>query len=200
MANLIVLVLSLASIVLFFIILYYCVCHIIKLWTGCSREEADKKLHNFLNGRVQYSISEDAGFCNDVWENIRKIIGEKRYEELVRLSQTAIDTPLLFFGVWGMLPCIGISVYYKDDIEKDVIENILGNLTIRYLQSYGYSTLILKKWRTRYDLNMPYLEIRYARTEEEKRILGIELHNERRAVISQNSLVIDDMEDEDLND
>lgn len=63
----------------------------------------------------------------------------------------------------------------------------------------GYDTQILVDWKVRYDLNMPFLEIRYARTPDEKRILTIGLQNNRQIAVTRNSAVIDDTEDEDLD-
>ena len=46
---------------------------------------------------------------------------------------------------------------------------------------------------------MPYLQIRYARNDEEKRILEIGIKNQRQIISMQNSVVEDDSED-DLNE
>lgn len=69
---------------------FYTVCHIIKLWTGCNYNEAVSKLHNIMNGKVQYQFCNDMGFANEVWKNVRNIIGDKRYQQLVYISNTAI--------------------------------------------------------------------------------------------------------------
>ncbi|MEL7606058.1 MAG: hypothetical protein AAGU39_08390 [Sedimentibacter saalensis] len=179
---------------------FYAVCHVIKLWTGCDDKGAVAKLHNFMNGKVQYSFYNDVGFVNDVWENVRNIIGEKRFKQLVNLSQSAITTPLLSFGKDSGLPYIAISVYCEDENEKNIVKNVLSNLVIKYLQMYGYSTQILANWKIRYDLNMPYLKIWYARTQEERRILNIGLQNIRQKIVTRNNVIIDDTEEEDLDE
>lgn len=102
-------------------------------------------------------------------------------------------------GIEGALPCIGISLYYLDDTEKRVLESIIVNIVKKYLQIYGYFTSVLVVWKERYDLNMPYLQIRYARNDEEKRILEIGIKNQRQIISMQNSVVEDDSED-DLNE
>jgi hypothetical protein len=178
---------------------FYTVCHIIKLWTGCNDIEAVAKLHNIMNGKVQYQFCNDMGFANEVWKNVRNVIGDKRYQQLVNLSNTAITTQLLSFGENSGLPYIAISMYYADENEKQVLENVLTNLVRCYLQMCGYDTQILVDWKVRYDINMPFLEIRYARTPDEKRILTIGLQNNRQIVMTRNSAVIDDTEDEDLD-
>lgn len=194
--NIFLIVIGLISI---FIGGFYVACYVIKLWTGCDDSEAVVKLHNFINGKVRYSFANDIGFANDVWENIKNIIGEKRFQQLVNLSNTAINTPLLSFGENSGLPYIAISLYYEDENEKQVIGNVLSNLVVRYLKIYGYDLRILVEWKVRYDLNMPFIEIRYARTMDEQRILNIGLQNNRKSIIGRNSAIIDDTEDEDLD-
>ncbi len=183
-----------------FVALYYLVIHIIKQWTGCDNAEAEQKLHNFLNGKTLYSFSNDEGFINDVWHNIQSIIGDKRFEQLCRLSQTSINIPLLTFGYNSGLPYIAITVNYIDDSEKRIIESVLNNLVKRYLQIYGYKTRVLTDWKTRYDLNMPYLEIRYATNREENHIMDIVFQNEQRNIIRQNSEIADDEDENDLDE
>lgn len=182
------------------IALFYLVIHVIKQWTGCDNAEAEQKLHNFLNGRKLYSFNNDEGFKNDVWNNIRSIIGNKRFEQLCRLSHTMIDVPLLMFGYNSGLPYIAITVNYVDDSEKRIIESILNNLVKQYLQIYGHKTRVLIDWKTRYDLNMPYLEMRYATNKEENRIMDIVLQNEQRNIICQNSEISDDEDENDLDE
>lgn len=180
------------------IALFYLVIHIIKQWTGCDNAEAEQKLHNFLNGKAPYSFHNDEGLKNDVWNNIRSIIGDKRFEQLCRLSHTTIDAPLLVFGYNSGLPYIAISVNYADDSEKRIIESVITNLVKHYLQIYGYKTRVLTDWKTRHDLNMPYLEIRYATNKEENRIMDIVFRNEQRFIIGQSSEIADDEDENDL--
>ena len=180
---------------------YYAVCHIIRLWTGCSSSEAGVKLRNFMNGKRGYKFEEDAGFQYEIWEAVRNIIGDKRYVQLERLSYTITDpeSGLLFFGETGGLPFIAVSMYYLDSNEKQVLENVIKNLVRRYLKAQGYGLLMLAEWKVRNDLHMPYLQIRYARTDDEKRLVGMGLQDMRDNIVSLYSPLYDDTEDEDLN-
>lgn len=182
------------------IALYYLTIYIIKRWTGCDNAEAEQKLHNFFNGKTQYSFNSDDSFINAVWDNVRNIIGEKRFEQLRRLSQTTIDAPLLMFGYNSGLPYIAITVNYADDSEKRIIESVMTNLVKRYLQIYGCNTRVITDWKARYDLNMSYLEIRYATNKEEGRIMDIVFQNEQRKIIYQNSEITDDEDENDLEE
>ena len=107
------------------IVVFYALIHIIKMWTGCNDKEAVAKLQRFITGKALYRFEEDFGLQNDIWDNVRKIIGEKRFQQLVNLNSTMITNPLLFFGEEGALPFIAVSLYYLDDNEKKVLENII---------------------------------------------------------------------------
>lgn len=104
------------------------------------------------------------------------------------------------FGYNSGLPYIAIVVNYADDSEKRIIESVLNNLVKQYLQIYGYKARVLSDWKTRYDLNMPYLEIRYATNKEENRIMDIVFQNEQRKIIYQNSEITDDEDENDLEE
>ena len=178
---------------------YYLTCHIIKLWTGCTTQEAVTRLHNFLSGKAHYSFENDIGFANAVWDSVRNIIGVKRFQQLCDLSNTIINPPLLAFGYESGLPYIVISLFYIDDNEKHRLETVLTNLVKDYLRKFGYNEAILVDWKTRYDLNMPYLEIRYARISEEQHILSYSLNCIRQNIITVNNAVIDTEDEEDLD-
>lgn len=179
---------------------YYLVIHIIKMWTGCDNNEATTKLHNFVNGKAQYKLDNDSTFSNEIWNNVRNIIGEKRFNQLVNLSNTMIGAPLLYFNDSVKIPSINISLYFVDENEKQVLENILVNIVKKYLRMYGYSTDVFAQWLIRYDLNMPYIQINYARTAEEKETLRVCLHSYQKSILEQNRDLQDDTEDVDLND
>lgn len=178
---------------------YYGVIKLIRIWTGCSSDEAVTRLQRFVNGIPNYRFEEDSGLQNEIWENVKKIIGDKRYQQLVALNTTAISTPLFFAGVEGILPFIAVSLYYQDDNEKRILENLIVNVVKKYLQFYGYDTTVLVVWKERYDLNMPILQIRYARNEEERKTLAIGIRNQQQIISMQNSAITDDTED-DLNE
>ena len=144
-------------------------------------------------------IESDMGLANEIWDNVRKIIGEDRFKQLQALNTTAIYFPLLFFGVESKTPYIAVSIYYKDDAEKKVLENVIKNVVIRYLSSYGYCTTILSTWKQREDLQMPYLEIKYSRDDEEWNALAIQIRERQNAIAINNKPIKDTTEDEDLN-
>lgn len=179
---------------------YYAVIHIIKLWTGCSIDEAVTKFHNLVNGKAQYTFSNDNGFMQAVDETVKSVIGDKRYNQLIKLNSTPIITPLLSFGYFSGLPYVAVSLYYADENEQQVLENLLTELVRRYLKIYGYCEQVLVDWKVRKDLQMPVLVIRYAQNQEERRILGIRLGEIRNNIVAHNTDIKDDTDDEDLDD
>lgn len=181
--------------------IFYILCHLIKIWTGCNTNEAVAKIHNFMNGKINYQLSHDIDFEEEICESIQNIIGDNRFEKILRLNQLAISPPLLFFGDGNSgLPFIGVSVFYDNDNEKNMLANIITNIVRKYLHHYGWSTQVLTEWKTRPDLKMPYLYIRYARTAREHEIMKIELQNRRKKIISQHTPVFDETEGDDLCD
>lgn len=122
---------------------FYATVYIAKLWTGSDVNEAVKKIYNFFNGKIVYSLDTDYGFADDIWENEKNVIGDKRFEQHFKLSQTAIETSLLHFGMNSGLPYVAISVQFADEHEKHVLKNILSNLVREYLKVYGFDRRLL---------------------------------------------------------
>lgn len=177
---------------------FYIVCHLIKLWKGCSFEEAVTTLQNLVSGKAAYDFTTDASFADEIWQNVRDIIGERRFQRLVALSNTAITTPLLVCGENSGLPYIAVSIFYEDENEKMVLESVISNIVIHYLRICAFDTRICTEWKRREDLKMPYLEIRYARTPDEKRILSIVLAEKQKRVTDMETDIIDETGDDDL--
>lgn len=171
---------------------FYFVCYIVQLWTGCTKDEAVEKIQNWINPKIQYQFYNDPSFADAVWENVRNVIGNGRFKQLERLSHTTITIPLLFFGMDAGLPFIGISVYYTDENEKAVLENVLKNLVQYYLRLHGYSPQVITVWKMRDDLNMPYLQIQYARDQKERQNMVLMLQQMRKKIVAQHSALTDD--------
>ena len=179
---------------------FYLVVKIITLWTGLTTSEAIAKIQAFFNGTPQRTLSTDCGFIEEIWENVRYIIGESKFMQLQDLSKTQIMQPLLFFGEQSKLPFIGVSIYCTDDNQKQILEHILSNIVKKYLAIYGYSTEAITLWKMRNDLNMPVLIVRYARTPEEMRILRLLLQQQQANIVTKNSPIVDDSEGESLDE
>lgn len=179
---------------------YYGICHIIMLYSGCDFEGAVKKLNNLVNGKAVYTINNDPSFIVTIEDNVRNIIGEKRYAQLIQLSQAAIGAPLLTFGSCDGMSCVNICMYCKDENEKQVLETVLCNVVRTYLHNYGQCEKILAEWRIRDELKMPYLQIKYAVNKSELNALQTELYRNAQKIVMQNSAVTDDTDEEDLDE
>lgn len=140
------------------------------LWTGCSFNEAVIKLREAVNDREQEDFSMDAGIKVDIWNTVKNIIGEKRFKRIVELSETP-TAPMMCFTKISRLPCVQIVVPYADENEKDVLEHMILNVVKRYLEIYEYKQNVIVDWNVRFDLNIPYLEIKYARNEKRKQYI-----------------------------
>jgi len=177
---------------------YYSFVIIIKLFTGCSNEEAICKIRRFFNGSATRKMEDDMGLVNDLEETVRNVIGDERYEKLVALNNSSINEPLINYGFASGLPSINVGVYYEDENEKKVLQNLMENVVSKYLEIYGYDTRILPVWKERYDLKMPVLTLRYATNADEVHALEIGLRLEQQIISRANQPVIDDSEG-DLN-
>lgn len=179
---------------------FYIVVHIIKLWTGLTTEQAITKIQNFFNKTPQRTLLNDYGLIEEIGENVRNIVGDVKFEQLMRLSRTRIAQPLIFFGEQSRLPFIAISTYYSDDNQKQVLEHILSNVVVKYLLIYGYSTEIITEWKIRPDLKMPVLLVQYARNAQEMHILSRIVQYQQKNIIARNSEIIDDTEGDKLDE
>ncbi len=191
------------GIVIIFIVvvaLYYGVCHVIRIWTGCDFDEATVKLHNFLNGTatISYCIENDESFVSAIWQAVESIVDNSTFTRLQKLSQTAIGTPLLFFGKYNGLSSINISVFLGNESEKQALMHVVSNVVKTYLHTHGLCSVILAEWKTRNDLNMPYLQICYACNKDERKTLMMVSENEKQIIIRQQAAVIDTDDSEDL--
>lgn len=193
-------ILSIMVLLLVVIGSFYATCHIVKIWTGCDTNEAIQKVHNFMNGTANIDFTTDEGFIEEVWTNVHNIIGDNKFNQLIKLSNSSIGTPLLSTGYNSELPYIAISVYYADEGEKQRLESVLTNVVSKYLHMSGYDTRLSVNWKRRYDLDMPLLEVRYAKTTEQKLILNEVQRKCCDAIIKRNTDIFDETEEEDLND
>lgn len=178
---------------------YFGVCKLISIWTGTDMEEAQMRLHNYLNGTVTYSISQDSSLADTLWANIKNVIGDKRFAQLTKLANSNIGAPLLNFGVYGGLPCISVCVYTINQQEKQIIETVLTNVVKSYLVRYGFSDELLVEWRVRDDLQMPYILIRYATNKNEQKLLNSIIVEKGKHIINSNSTLLDDTSEDELD-
>lgn len=179
--------------------LYYATILIIRLYTGCDNEEAVNKMRRFTNGKALMSMENDRGLQIEIEENIRNVIGDDRYKKLVSLNNSSINAPLFYYGFASGLPYIAVGVYYADENEKSILENLIKNVVIKHLEIYGHDTRVLAVWKDRFDLKMPVLMVRYATNAEQLHALEIGIKNEGQLIATVNQPIIDDTE-EKLND
>ncbi len=185
---------------------YYVAVFVVKFLTGYSDSEASNVIHNFVRKHIFndntsiYSLETDFDYRNKVEEDVKNIIGETRFNQLIDLNKTAMSQYTLSFGDNSGLPYVAISVMYNNDNEKQRLETILCNLTRNYLIMHNCSNQMLVNWKTNTELLLPCLEIRYARTSEEQELIKNTLKISQQKIITVNSPVIDTDDDENLTD
>lgn len=178
-------------------------CKIVKEWTGCSMEEAARKVRDFVSGKVTVPLSADPGFYAELCQALRDIIGDKRYTGLEKLDtalRTAGHTPVIACGTNSGLPCITITVRPKDETEQQTIETVMIDITRKHLVARGLSPEVLGDWKKRLDINYPYLEIRYPENEEDGKLIADTIIRTGAAVVVVDNPLTDDTEEEDLAD
>lgn len=180
-------------------LIYYGVCRIIMMWCGCTLHEARVKIRSFLTDNYEYDISEDNSFINDVWLNVKNIIGKQRFAQLISISQAALYTPLLYGGRNCGMRYVAISMYINDDNEKQILQTVLHNVAVNYLKANCFTDEILIEWKYRDDLKMSVLQISYAATDKEQQMLIMAKQTICNNIIAKNTDVIDTDDNEDLN-
>lgn len=155
---------------------------VVMMWTGSTKEEATKKIQNYITQREEYHLSSDQMLNTDIENALNDIIGDSRYDTLCKLARTV---PLITRNYSGGLPYIEITISYIDENEKIRIENILTNIISKYLGIHGLCRDILADWNVNRNVKMPALMIRYAETEEQLKILNACLQQETTKIIEK---------------
>lgn len=196
---------SLTNIFLIFILTFSLAVAIVKLWCGCTIEEAIKKVNKsinnlFFNETPQYnaaSLQNDAGFFEELRFTLLNIIGDKRFEELTKIESLS-NTLLMGFDMYLRLPCIFISFYATDQNEKNLIEAALKNIIQKYLLIYQYGNEIIVIW-DEFSLGLSRVRFIFFRNTNEKTIFHQVSQIQSNKIITTNSSLKDDIEGEDLN-
>lgn len=169
--------------------------HLVKVYTGCSTDEAVAKIQNLMNGKIVVPLANDPGFFNEICQAIRNIIGDKRYGELVKLNSAlcaAGHTPVIACGTVLGLRCVDITIRPKDDTEKQILEAVLVDITKNHLAAQGLGPEVIADWKNRMDINSPYLEIRYPDNAQERKVILDTIAKDGLAAIEADTSLTDD--------
>lgn len=162
---------------------------LVMIWTGCSKEEATKKIQEFVLQKEEYHLATDQMLIADIWSVVKDIIGDSRYDELCKLSRSS---QLFQANYASGLPYLAITVAYSDENEKQRLENVLRALVSKYLSIHGMNKGVLSDWKEDGYLKMPALMIRYAETEEQLKILNACLREETAKIVRKYQPLMDD--------
>lgn len=177
-------------------------CETVKIFKDCTEEEAQDSVRDFVERKLtknNHDFEYDPDLIDEIWESVETVIGDKQYQQLENLSKTLdVNNALLMYKYSSGLPYIAITVSYSNNDEKMALETVLVNIIKKYLRLYGNSDFVLVDWKSREDLKLPCLKIRYAKNHKETRIINKVIANERASILFKNSQAVDDTEEDDL--
>ena len=183
------LIFNLAVIFVVVLCVFYATRMAVMMWTGCTKEEAEKKIQAFISQKQEYHLATDQMLIADMENVVNDIVGDVRYEELCRLARTS---QLIVSNYASGLPYIAVTVNYADENEKCRLANILSNLVSKYLTVHGLCGDVLLDWKVNGIVKMPALMIRYAETEEQLKILKACLQEETTKIVEKYQPLIDE--------
>lgn len=169
--------------------------HLVKVYTGCSTDEAVAKIQNLMNGKIVVPLANDPGYYDEICQALQSIIGEKRYDELKKLDSAlcaAGHTPVIACDTDLGLRCVDITVPPKDDAEQQIIEAVMVGITKKHLAARGLGPEVIADWKNRMDINVPYLEIRYPDNAQDRKVILDTIARDGLAAIGANTTLTDD--------
>lgn len=160
---------GLLAILVVVVLLFYLVRFAIRLWTGCSKEEAAEQIYAVMRrSTADYQLAKDALLIQDLWDAVHTVIGDVRYKQIEQLSQ---HMPIFACGAASGLPYIALAVSCNNANEKAQIESLVRQKVERALAIHGKQQRVLEDWKFNPDLQMDMLVVRCAETKEEMEIL-----------------------------
>lgn len=170
-------------------VLFYIVRLLVMLWTGWTKEEAAENIRSFVSDRQDYHLAADQTLNVQLWEAVRDIIGEARFDGLCRLARTA---RLYETGNDGGLPFVRLTVVCATASEQQRLENILSDIVAERLRTHNLDGTVLTTWETNSWLQMPSVKFRFAESQKEKEILNGCLRDDALRVLRQNHPLVDE--------
>lgn len=168
---------------------FYAARKAVMMWTGSTKEEAEKKIQALISQKQEYHLATDQMLITDIENAIHDVIGDVRYKELCRLAQTS---PLIQSNYASGQTYISVTLNYADDNEKQRLEHILRDIVSKYLFIHGLCNYVLSDWKENCYLKMPKLMLRYAETNEQLKILKACLQEENTKIIEKNQPLKDE--------
>ena len=192
------LIFSFAAIVAILFAGYRIAVAVVKRWTGCTSEEAERRVNRMANSMFEKpipSIQDDQSLCNDMWNNVKAVIGEGRYRQLVEMANNG-ECFYYFTDACG-ISCLEMAMFVTDENERKRIGTLCKHTMQQHLVVRGYSDIVDSEWYERDDLAMDVLRIYYAPTDAENDRLINRLHLKSRILAKRNKSIEEDDDDED---
>ena len=167
--------------------------YLVRKYTGCKKETAIKKVRCFFSGQPEDPIKCDSFFVDTLLRIIKSVIGESRFNERKMAED---DLPIICFRSDYCPPAIQVAIICADEHEKKRLSTLLARLLTRTLRAKGLCTEYLMTWEMDEELDMPYLQVRYAtNADQEEQLLSMK-HDRVSDYLNTNRPVVDDTEDD----
>ncbi len=158
---------------------------------GCKRETAVRKVQCFIANKPEDPIYGNSLLVARIYQIICGVIGESRFRNRMRLNGLM---PIVWFLNDWCPPAIRITIAYKDDGERDLLENLIKREVKMILKSYGLYVDVLASWEKDEKLKMPVLLIRYAVNADQREAWMSLFREEAKAYVAQNCQPLFDSE------
>lgn len=153
-----------------------------QVFTGCSISEAITKVQSVFkeNEQTIIPLEQDEGLWSEIWDAIRKIIGDARSYKLRRTYEAIASSlgGIRLSGHHSGLPYMVIIVDLVDDTERKLIEAVVVGFVKKHLRMRGLPDMVIATWGKLSDYGLDCLEIRFSETDEERTIIRTALANE----------------------
>ena len=182
-------ILSLIGTAALFLASFHIIKTMIMVFTGCSEQEAVRKIHNFFTEKPPYHVANDQQVCNMLWNTVRAVIGEQRFHDLESL---AVTNQIFEPGRLGELPYIAFTLIYENDNEKARLESALKANLSQCLQAHSLPGIVITSWDINPSVQLPVLVMQYAETDAENKIITAWMKQNNRKILAKHHSVKDE--------
>lgn len=145
--------------------------------------------------RPKYHIAENLDFINEIRNIIFCVLGTARFSNLRKLG---LYQKILFRGTdWEGLSCFAIIIPYKDDFEKQILEDMINEKTKEYLRRYGFKDCTVVDWGRDKKSGISCIRVRYAENNKQRKIMERIIEEKRRSAVKRFKPPQDDDVDEE---
>ena len=140
---------------------------IVSIICGVSFKEALKKVRGFMNSKPIASIENDASILEDIYKNIKIILGNQEFNSMTQKFNLCFEYPPSGVCLTSIIPYFYVSCSYSDEEQKMIIEKTVIRILKYHLKLYGYSENVISTWSIHCETQLPMLLLYFSRNEDE---------------------------------